>query len=229
MLDAGEDNERDVLGSASTSNNREFTIAISDIGVGKHTLTYNGMDETGNSLKTDAVLKFEVVVSPPLTLGLTTGMNLISVPRDPENTDIQAVFGDVEEITLVFTRPIAGESDLPWLVAVRDQMTGEFVGDLKSIDARHAYWVKASGSSKVEIEVPQLEAQRTPPSIFVAVGEWTLVPVISLAPIAPAGTASDSPDYIQEGTEFDAGAYFGERFVQGFHLRSWAVGGNIEG
>ena len=167
-------------------------------------------------MKTDPVLEFEVVVSPPLTLGLTTGMNLISVPRDPENTDIQAVFGDVEEITLVFTRPIAGESDLPWLVAVRDQMTGEFVGDLKSIDARHAYWVKASGSSKVEIETPQLEAQRTPPSIFVAAGEWTLVPVISLAPIAPAGTATDSPDYIQEGTEFDANAYFGSDLSKAF-------------
>ena len=129
VLDAGTDNERDVLGSSSTSNSRNFTIAISDIGVGKHTLTYNGMDEAGNSLKTDKMFEFEVVVSPPLTLGLTTGMNLISVPRDPENTDIQAVFGDVEEITLVFTRPIAGESDLPWLVAVRDQMTGEFRGE----------------------------------------------------------------------------------------------------
>ncbi len=216
VLDAGTDNERDVLGSSSTSNSRNFTIAISDIGVGEHKLTYNGMDETGNALKTDPVLEFEVVVSPPLTLGLTTGMNLISVPRDPENTDIQAVFGDVEEITLVFTRPIAGESDLPWLVAVRDQMTGDFVGDLKSIDARHAYWVKASGSSKVEIDVPQLEAQRTPPSIFVAVGEWTLVPAISLAPIAPAGTAVDSPDYIQEGTKFDASAYFGSDLSKAF-------------
>ena len=137
-------------------------------------------------------------------------MNLVSVPRDPADTDIQAVFGDVEGVTLVFTRPFAGESDLPWLIAIRDPMTGEFVGDLESIDARHAYWVKASATRTVEIQTPPLSAQQPPPTIPVRAGEWSLVPVISLAPIAaPDDNDRSSLEFIQEGTEFGVNSYFG--------------------
>ena len=210
VLNAGTDNEQDVLALSSTRDNRSFSIAISDIGVGEHTLTYNGMDEMGHTLEDDAVLTFMVVAPTPFNLTLTPGMNLVSVPRDPGNTDIQDVFGDVEEITLVFTRPFAGESDLPWLIAIRDQMTGEFVGDLEFIDAKHAYWVKASATRSVEIQTPPLQAQRIPPTIPVKAGEWSLVPVISLAPIAAAGTDTDSTSDIEEGTEFDVNSYFGK-------------------
>ena len=210
VLNAGEDNEQDVLALSSTRDNREFSIAISDIGVGEHTLTYNGMDEMGHTLEDDAVLAFMVVAPTPFNLTLTPGMNLVSVPREPKGPGIQDVFGDVEEITLVFTRPFAGESDLPWLIAIRDQMTGEFVGDLEFIDAKHAYWVKASATRSVEIQTPPLQAQRIPPTIPVKAGEWSLVPVISLAPIAAAGTDTDSTSDIQEGTEFDVNSYFGK-------------------
>ena len=216
VLNAGKDNERDVLALSSTSNDRNFTIAISEIGVGKHTLTYNGMDEAGNTLKDDATLSFEVVVPPALTLTLQPGMNLVSVPRDPADTDVQAVFGDVEEVTLIFTQPRDGESDLPWLFAARDPVTGEFAGDLKTIDARHAYWVKASGSSKAEIDIPQLEAQRRPPSISIKANTWNLVPVISLDPIA-----SDPGDNeIELGATFCAGSYFGANLSNAFTYES---------
>ena len=210
VLNAGEDNEQDVLALSSTRDNRSFSIAISDIGVGEHILTYNGMDEMGHTLEDDAVLTFTVVAPTPFNLTLTPGMNLVSVPREPKSPGIQDVFGDVEEITLVFTRPFAGESDLPWLIAIRDQMTGEFVGDLEFIDAKHAYWVKASATRSVEIQTPPLQAQRIPPTIPVKAGEWSLVPVISLAPIAAAGTDTDSTSDIQEGTEFDVNSYFGK-------------------
>ena len=209
VLDAGTDNERDVLALSGTRDNQNFSIAISDIGTGKHTLTYNGMDEMGNTLSKDVVLTFTVVSPTPFNLTLTPGMNLISVPREPSNPGIQDVFGDVEEVTLVFTRPFAGESDLPWLIASRDPATGEFVGDLKLIDAKHAYWVKASTTRSVEIQMPPLSAQRVPPTIPVAAGEWSLVPVISLAPIAAAGTPISSTGDIQEGTEFQVNDYFG--------------------
>ena len=209
VLDAGTDNERDVLALSGTRDNQNFSIAISDIGTGKHTLTYNGMDEMGNTLSKDVVLTFTVVSPTPFNLTLTPGMNLISVPREPSNPGIQDVFGDVEEVTLVFTRPFAGESDLPWLIASRDPATDEFVGDLKFIDAKHAYWVKASTTRSVEIQMPPLSAQRVPPTIPVAAGEWSLVPVISLAPIAAAGTPISSTGDIQEGTEFQVNDYFG--------------------
>ncbi|MCE2463564.1 MAG: hypothetical protein J4F46_06610 [Dehalococcoidia bacterium] len=203
VLDAGTDNERDVMAYSSSSDSRKFTIAISEIGVGMHTLTYNGMDEGGNDLDNDAVLEFEVVKPPALMLGLTVGNNLVSLPRDPADTSVQAVFGDVEEVTLIFTQPRPGESDLPWMFAVRDPATGQFAGDLTTIDARHAYVVKSSGSTTVAIDIPQLDAQQVPPSISVPAGKWTLVPVVSLAAIG------EGDDEIAAGAEFCAGSYFG--------------------
>ena len=192
-----------MLANASSSDNMKFTIAISEIGVGMHTLTYNGMDEGGNDFDSDATLKFEVVTPPALMLNLNAGNNLVSLPRDPASTDVQDVFGDVEEVTLIFTQPRPGESDLPWMFAVRDPATGQFAGDLRTIDARHAYVVKSSGSTTVAIDIPQLDAQQVPPSISVPAGKWTLVPVVSLAAIG-AGA-----DEVKVGTEFCAGSYFG--------------------
>ena len=203
VLNAGMDNEQDVMALSSTRDDQVFSIAISGIEVGDHTLTYNGMDEMGHALEDDAVLNFTVASPAPFNLTLSPGVNLVSVPRDPRDPSIQEVFGDIEDITLVFTRPFAGESDLPWLIAVRDPVTGEFVGDLTSIDARHAYWIKASATRSVEIQTPPLEAQRVPPTIPVKSGVWSLVPVISLAPI---GSGEDG---ISEGTEFHVNAYFG--------------------
>ncbi len=203
VLNAGTDNERDVLEHASSSDSRKFTIAISEIGAGKHTLTYNGMDEGGNELANDAALKFEVVTPPALKLSLTVGNNLVSLPRDPASTDVQDVFGDVAEVTLIFTQPRPGESDLPWMFAVRDPATGQFAGDLTTIDASHAYIVKSSGSTVVSIDIPQLDAQQVPPSISVPAGKWMLVPVVSLASIGP------NDGEIETGDMFCAGDYFG--------------------
>ena len=128
VLNAGTDNERDVLDHSSSSDNRKFTIAIAEIGVGKHALTYNGMDEGGNKLANDGKLSFEVVKPPALKLNLTVGNNLVSLPRDPADTSVQAVFGDVEEVTLIFTQPRPGESDLPWMFAVRGPLDGHVCG-----------------------------------------------------------------------------------------------------
>ena len=105
-----------VMAFASEKDNI-VTIAISGIGVGKHTLVYNAKDDLGNTRATDEKLNFEVVTPPPFTLNLNTGMNLISLPRDPANTDVNAVFGGTEEISLIFTRPLPGESAARWLIA----------------------------------------------------------------------------------------------------------------
>lgn len=209
VLDAGTATERNVLGLSGTRDNRTFSIAISKIGIGSHTLTFNGTDDLGNTLATAASVTFTVVEPPPFLVTLSPGMNLKSVPRDPKDKTIGAVFGGVDEVNLVFTRPLSGEANVPWLIAVRDPVTGLFVGDLKTIDARHAYWVKATATVVVSIATPPLQADQVPPTIAVIAGEWNLVPVISLAPIAIAGTPLASTADIQEGTELDVDNYFG--------------------
>ena len=196
VLDAGLAGERDVLALSSTRDGQRFSIAISAIGLGAHTLTFNGTDALGNTLATDQVLTFTVVVQPAFALGLVPGMNLVSVPGRPLNGDVNAVFGDAQDVDLVFTydpnHPLG-----PWLVAER--VGGIFEGSLTTIDAGHAYWVRATATVTVSVAVPPQGSGEVLPTISVSGGEWNLVPVISLLSI----------DQIPQGTELDVDTYLG--------------------
>ena len=206
ILDEGKTNERNVLALSSTRDDRQFSIAITNIGTGKHVLTYSAKDELGNK-QTDLTLTFTVVEPPGFKLTLGPGFNLVSIPGDPKDGDINTVFGAVEEITFIFTRPNPGVGDPDvsgFLFAERDATTGKFeptnsVFDLKTIDGLHAYWIESSATVTVDIQIPPLSARRVPPTIPVMGGEWNLVPVISLLP----------PQRITQGTEFDANGYLG--------------------
>ena len=224
VLDAGTAGERDVLALHSTRNNRTFSIAITNpaIGLGAHTMTFNGTDELGNTLATDVVNDFTVVAPPKFTINLNPGLNLVSIPRDPEDGSVKTIFGDLTQVKLIFTRPRVsdGEPDVQWLQAERDPLTGNFEStgtpiDLTTIDSRHAYWVESTASVTVEIILPSLAATSIPPILPVVGGIFNLVPVMSLAPLEPT-TATASTADISEGTEFDADTYFGGNWTSAF-------------
>jgi hypothetical protein len=216
VLDAGEDNERDVIGLASTRDGQRWTVAVDDIGLGEHTLTFNGEDSLGNTLEDDEELTFTVVARPVFELGLAPGLNLVSIPGDPTNKDINAVFGDHPAVDLVYTR----DGDL-WLVAQRDAESGMFeatggISDLTSIDAQHAYFVRATASVDVGVDISSRGALQVPPSIAVKGNQWNLVPVISLLPLEkiPMGSALDADTYLgtenwTRGFTFDRGRWMG--------------------
>ena len=69
VLDAGKDNVRDLMDFTSTRDGQRWTVAISDIGLGKHVLTYNAEDDLGNTLETDRKVTFTVVARPVFNLG----------------------------------------------------------------------------------------------------------------------------------------------------------------
>ena len=198
VLDEGDGNERDVMAFASTRDGRKWTISVPDISLGDHTLTFNGEDALGNTLDDDEELDFTVVARPSFALDLGVGMNLVSIPGEPEDDDINSVFGASEAVDLVFTR----DGDL-WKVAQRDAETGVFeatgtISDLTTFDAAHAYWVRSNASVTVEIEIPALGAQQILPSIDVKGNQWNLVPVISLLPLekTPQDSTLDADDYL---------------------------------
>lgn len=215
VLDAGKDNERDLIDFISTRDGQRWTVAIADIGQGDHTLTYNAEDDLGNTLSEDRTLSFTVVARPVFNLDLHPGLNLISLPGDPTNNDINAVFGEHPAVDLVYTR--SGEL---WLVAQRSADTGMFeptggVSDLTTIDAQHAYFVRATASARVGIDISYRGALQVPPSIQVKGNQWNLVPVISLLPLEtiPTGSALDADNYLgadwARGFTFDRGRWIG--------------------
>ena len=195
VLNEGTDGERDLIAEAvaSTRDGRQWTLAVSNIGLGEHTLTYNGEDALGNTRDPDGTLTFTVVERPTFDLVLTPGMNLVSIPGKPATTSIDGVFGEFAAVDLIFTR----DNDR-WLVALRNPTTGAFEGTLSTIDAQHAYWVRASATTTVSVEIPSQGAQQLLPRIEVKGDQWNLVPVISLLPLknlAAGVTTLDADNY----------------------------------
>ena len=200
VLDEGTDDERDLIaeGVASTRGGRRWTLSVSDIGLGAHTLTYNGADDAGNVLAADAVLSFTVVEGPKFELALTPGMNLVSLPLDPEDTDINAVLGDNLFLDLVFTK-----GKKRWLVAIIDPTTGLLTGSLTTIDGRHAYWMRAAATVTLRMDIPPLGAPELPPRIKVEKNRWSFVSVMSLRDI----------ETIPQGSTWDADEVFGSNWT----------------
>ena len=150
----------DVSANAVPQDSNSYRIRIEGISLGDHTLVYNGQDAAGNTNATDRELKFTVVEQPTWDLSLRAGMNLISLPSNPASGDINDVFGDTAGIDLVFTFEKGAA-----LVAVKNPNTGMFAGTLKTIDARHAYWVSVANAVTVSISIPQTSQQTVLPSI----------------------------------------------------------------
>ena len=200
----------DVMGDAVAQNDRSYRISIRDITLGDHALKYNAEDALGNTNATDRVLRFTVQAVPTWNLGLSAGMNLISLPSNPASTNVNDVFGATSQVELIFTFEGAQSK-----VALRNpDNPSEFVGTLDSIDSQHAYWVSSSNSAEVEINIPPTSQLAPPPYIAVSGGQWNLLPVISLEPV-DVGAAP--------GTEIDADSYLGDfRTAFGWNGSSWA-------
>ena len=204
----------DVLDMAIRQTAGSWRIGIEDIGLGQHTLKYNAEDALGNTKETDRTLTFTVQPVPSWDLGLTAGMNLISLPSAPANGNVNEVFGDTEVIDLIFTFE-GGQSK----VALRnpDDPT-TFVGTLTTIDAQHAYWISAENAATVEISIPPTSQLAPPPYLTVKGGQWNLLPVMSL------GAVDDDTkgEGAAPGAKVDADSYLGDfRTAFGWTGRGW--------
>jgi hypothetical protein len=203
----------DVMVNAVRQDAGSWRLGIPGVDLGNHTLKYNAEDALGNSYDTDRELRFTVDPVPTWEMRLSAGMNLVSVPSEPGNGDINHLFGDAEQVQLIFTFE-EGVSK----VAIRNQDTGMFVGTLSRIDAQHAYWISAENAVTVDISVPPTSQLTPPPFISVTGGQWTLVPVISL------GRVDDDTDGVgaAPGTKIDPDDYLGKfRAAFGWSGRNW--------
>ncbi len=194
----------DVSGLVNVRGGNIFSISLTSISLGAHTLTYRGSDEAGNADEEDRTLEFNVTEPVAFALELSPGMNLFSIPGAPTNGSIDAIFGDVPEVDLVFT--MDGDR---WLLAFRSSPTANFEGDLTTIDAKHAYWARSNGAPTVNIPIPPLGAQQILPSIPVRGNQWNLVPIISLLPQI-------------QGDELDPDGYLGGNWSRAFTFDSGA-------
>ena len=172
----------------------------SGLALGEYTISAVGKDAAGNVTE-EKTGKFKVVARPKVTIPLTLGWNLISLPAEPMDSSIDAVI-DVEQVSQVLTYDPTAEGG--WVAAVR--VDGSFEGALTDIDASKAYLLYTTSEQDLKVDIPGL-AQGTaefPPAIQFYEG-WNMVPASSLQP--GKDFPRDGDDYLS-GLDWTRGYFY---------------------
>lgn len=147
--------------------------------VGEHMLEVVAMDDAGNKHPTTQKATIEITERKPFSLKLNPGWNLVSIPGEPADPDINVVIpADRTDITSV----LAYDPTVPglWLSASRGA-DGMFSGTLKNVTATRGYWVETNTFSPLPVMIPKQSPgqARVLPTIPVAKG-WNMVPILDV-------------------------------------------------
>ena len=163
-----------------THNNKLFTISPPKNGweLGRHEVKVMVQDDAGNTdfFETD----FNVSSEPLFTINLKPGFNLISLPANPSNPDINSVVPPGHPVTLIMTYdPTNGGS---WLVSERNPQTNQFEGGITQIDASKAYLLRTNSFESLQVDLRKifLHDGNLPTTISLYKG-WNFVPVINIS------------------------------------------------
>ena len=185
----------DVLSDVSTDDDQLFLLAVSGITSAEHTIVINAEDEAGNSLDDDLSITFEVQDRSAFELKLRPGWNLVSLPSDPADGDINTVFVGLPGVSDVVTYDptVPGGT----LSAVRDE-TGNLVGTLETISASQGYWINSQKFKTLSVALTTLQAGQVsilPPSIAIVKG-WNLIPIVDITGLLASGEGINGAQYL---------------------------------
>ena len=136
-------------------------------------------DAAGNKHPVAEEATITIEERKPYSLKLNPGWNLVSIPGEPADSDINTVIpADRTDISSV----LAFDPTVPgmWLSAARGA-DGMFAGTLKNLTATRAYWIETSSFTALKVSIPKQSAgtARILPTIELAKG-WNMVPVLDL-------------------------------------------------
>ena len=182
----------DVLVDFKKSGTSSFVMRAQGLALGSYKIAVQAEDALGNNSAKDVPtaagkttnaetfsFSFDVTARAKYTVSVAPGLNLMSLPGEPSDTDINSVIGADVAIDLVTTYDPSAALG-PWLVATRNADTGLFEGTLTKIDAAHAYWMRASSFVDLKVDLPlSALTGQLPPTLAVQAG-WNLVPIVDL-------------------------------------------------
>ena len=174
----------DMTDSVKTTDDETFLVALDDVSVGDHEITIQAMDVAGNELKDELDVEFSVDERDPFTRRLNPGWNLVSLPGEPSDSSISAIFtADIEVRTVYTYNPVIPGG---WQVAVRETLSDAWQGDLTDITARNGYWVLSDAIQDLDVNIPRLAGgaigASTPiqPPVIPMYAGWNLIPVVDV-------------------------------------------------
>ena len=175
----------DLTDSVKTTDNQSFLVSLESISIGDHTAEVQAVDQAGNVFEDTLEIDFEVNDRDPFEKRLSPGWNLVSLPGEPADSSIAAVFGPGVEVRTVYSYdPVIPGG---WMVAVRETLDSDWQGDLTEITGQHGYWVLSDAIQDWEVSIPRLAGGAAgtgtpiqPPVIPMYAG-WNLIPVTDVS------------------------------------------------
>jgi len=177
----------DVLANFVTTDNKEYIWAASNLALGSYTLTVSGKDTALNEAK-DKAVTFKLIARAPYAVALEPGWNLVSLPGPASDSAIAAVITNMDVDVVLGYDPTTVAK---WMTATRDA-SGNWVGNLTSIDSNKGYWVHTTTFEPINVDIPALAAGAAvlPPAFAVSQG-WNLVGV-SVLDLTAANPLADT-------------------------------------
>jgi len=193
---------------AQASDTNSFIFASAGLGLaeGAHILTIQAKDDAGNISVTagateasSSTFTFTIVARPKWSKALVPGMNLISLPGAPADSAVNTIFSDAGIEMVMTYDPMGIPSAFP--DATRNPSTGLLEGQLTTVDAGHAYWVKATAFVTLSVDIPPAAFALVPATVELN-ARWNLIPVIDVATSA-ADTGKPAVTFFASlGTKF---------------------------
>ena len=169
----------DISGDISSNTDGNiFQYHLDGMAVGDYDLELTVRDEAGNSNAAPHKGTIKIIERKPYKLTLNPGWNLVSLPGQPADTDINEVIPSDHPIDAVrgYDPMVPGA----WLIA-EEGGDGTFTGTLETIESGTAYWIKTGSFQALEVDIPK----PTPgslsllPTISISQG-WNLVPILDV-------------------------------------------------
>ena len=204
-------NDDDVTADVISRDSVLFVYRPGNLSNGEHTFEITVEDNAGTEETFSAT--FEKIDKAAYELSLNPGPNLVSFPANPDNGDINAVFGGEgnEDITSVLTYENATGL---WMTANKGA-DGTFSGDLTTISGMNGYWVVADGVVDVNVLLEGSGDITRPPAHIAVSKGWNLIGVIDSQQRA-AGERSFAANYF---TNIDAEVAYGYDSLNGLLQR----------
>ena len=137
---------------ATSDNKLFFYVPSEDLELGSLTVKATASDDAGNTVE-DASYTLTVEERKAFDLGLFFGWNAVSVPSNPVDPDINAVFTE-DSLNQVVAYD-ATDAESPWRIASRDPVSGAWTSTtdtpLRTIVAGPGYWVHSNSFDDQEI------------------------------------------------------------------------------
>ena len=152
-----------------------------EIKSGEHRVAIEATDTAGNSVAFD--FGFTRSYLDPFIIRLKTGWNAISVPSDPVDGRIDAVF-DNSAVRMVATW-VESKLSGPWSVSVRRQGSWRALADfdpVRSVRSEDGYWVYATADAQLTVPLRPVRPWMPgrPVTLELDFCEWCFVGVVDL-------------------------------------------------